>query len=682
VRGAALDTTHDGPEARNSANLGETIAGEPTGSSVRLAAVTVGAQVGRYVVRGHLGHGAMGVVLLANDPELGREVALKMLRTAGGDERVGRVRLLREAQALARISHPNVVAVHDVGISDGMVFLAMEVVQGGTLKAWLARRTRGWQEILEIFVAIGAGLSAAHQAGLVHRDFKPENVLIDGDGRAKVTDFGLAHAAEVTPAPPADDADGSPAELPASASLTTTGMLIGTPAYMSPEQYARLPTDARSDQFAFCVALWEALYRQHPFRSESLQGLAIAVSSGLVAPPDDTRGVPQWVQDCLRRGMSVQPNARWPTMRALLAALERRTSFDASRAPRNIRALRLEVVLGVVLVPAFWVLDWFMLPDAVLITLGLRLVCSLYGVAILATIRWRPRWAELHVHALAVTFSLLIAWSIALMCFLGVGYESPYYAGISLLVICVGQLYSWPLRAALLFTVGVYGFYMAPLVLGLLRIHDPVAAISNQFFLISMLAVTVAAQSHRRRLERRDFDEHVEQGRLRHQVLTDALTGLYNRAQFLRVGAEEIERSRRYNQPLCLAVVDVDGLRALNARHGEAVGDEVLCGVSAEIVAVARRRDIVGRHGGRFAMLWTATDLEEAGTLARRLHRTICEAPSTTSAGPLAVTARIGLAAITADTDNILEAFAQAEVALHAARQGDPVRTWSGERSG
>ena len=202
--------------------------------------LAVGTVLGRYVILETLGAGAMGIVYGAYDPDLGRKVALKVLRGATDEET--RARLLREAQALARLSHPNVVAIHDLGTDRGRVFLAMELIEGDTLAAWLRGRPRP-QAVIDALVSAGRGLAAAHAAGLVHRDFKPANVLVGEDGRARVTDFGLAHG------------DEGPAAGHGAA---------GTPAYMAPEQRVGGPTDARSDQYAFCATLHEALSGQRP----------------------------------------------------------------------------------------------------------------------------------------------------------------------------------------------------------------------------------------------------------------------------------------------------------------------------------------------------------------------------------------------------------------------------------
>src|SRR5690606_1441989 len=231
-----------------------------------------GATIGRYVVLAPLGRGAMGTVLAALDPELDRKVALKVLHETarGGD----RARLQREAQALARLSHPNVMILHDVGTwvdpaGGRHVFLAMELVVGHTLSDWLASAPRSVDAIVAVFAQAGRGLAAAHAAGLVHRDFKPHNVLVGSDGRVRVTDFGLARSfGEDTRPPITVDTHTGPISLPELAlheTLTRTGEWVGTPAYMAPEQLQGGAADPRADQFAFCVALYEALHGQRPF---------------------------------------------------------------------------------------------------------------------------------------------------------------------------------------------------------------------------------------------------------------------------------------------------------------------------------------------------------------------------------------------------------------------------------
>jgi predicted Ser/Thr protein kinase len=290
-------------------------AGEVGSDTVRRARrFGVGDRVGRYVVESRLGAGGMGVVYLAHDPDLERPVAIKIVRPG---VTTGRNRLLREGQAIARLSHPNVVTVFDVGVHGEDLFIAMEYVPGTTLDAWLRGGPRPWREVLGKFLAAGAGLEAAHRVGLVHRDFKPDNVLLGNDGRVVVSDFGLVRNGD---APSGDPLEGGELEL------TRTVGVVGTPAYMSPEQFRQAPLDGRSDQFSFCVALWQGLFGARPFeRGESLTNvevLAQLVLAGEVQSPPHGHHVPRRIVRALRRGLAVEPAARFATMGQLLAALQ------------------------------------------------------------------------------------------------------------------------------------------------------------------------------------------------------------------------------------------------------------------------------------------------------------------------------------------------------------------------
>jgi eukaryotic-like serine/threonine-protein kinase len=212
-----------------------------------------GVSFGRFIATHVLGQGGMGVVLAAFDPELDRNVAIKVLLPIRLTKDESGEQLQREAQAMARLNHPNVATIYEVGRANEHLFIAMELIEGGTLKGWLETEPRGWREILAMFVAAGRGLEAAHAAGLVHRDFKPENVLIGRDGRPRVSDFGL-----VAEGIAIDGAELQAAEI--TGALTSRGIAAGTPAFMSPEQWAGTPSDSRGDQFSFCVALWTALF--------------------------------------------------------------------------------------------------------------------------------------------------------------------------------------------------------------------------------------------------------------------------------------------------------------------------------------------------------------------------------------------------------------------------------------
>ncbi|HVS02444.1 MAG TPA: tetratricopeptide repeat protein, partial [Thermoanaerobaculia bacterium] len=308
--------------------------------------------LGRYVVLEALGRGGMGEVYAAYDPELDRRVAVKLLRTATGTA-ADQARLLREGQAMARLAHPNVVAVYDVGALHRRVFVAMELVAGGDLRAWLAAAPRSRAEILAVFAAAGRGLAAAHRAGLVHRDFKPENVLVADDGRVKVADFGLARTssgATAEPPPSARDelAGGGLLATP----LTRHGALLGTPGYLAPELFAGGGADARSDQFSFCVALWEALCGSRPFPGVRARELCAAMAAG--APPEraHSQALPPWLRRVLLRGLAVDPSARFPSMEALLAAL---AADPARRRQRWLRTAAAAVgVAGAITGVAAW----------------------------------------------------------------------------------------------------------------------------------------------------------------------------------------------------------------------------------------------------------------------------------------------------------------------------------------
>jgi serine/threonine-protein kinase len=304
-----------------------------------------GALIGRYIVLHRLGGGGMGVVYVAYDPELDRRLVVKLLRSTANDETQARTRLLREAQALARLQHPNVIAVHDVGTLGDDVFIAMEYVEGLTLRGWLNERKRTVEEIVDIFLQAGRGLAAAHAAGLVHRDFKPENTLVGKDGRARVLDFGLAHAATATATATAGSSDAAPQpdQIASSSTpiafrepLTRTGALMGTPGYMAPEQFQARSTDARTDQFSFCVALFEALHGRRPFEGATLTDLASAVTAGRMIEPREPG--PPHLRAILLRGLRVDANERFHSMNAVLDELV--------RDPRSARRRRWAYAIG------------------------------------------------------------------------------------------------------------------------------------------------------------------------------------------------------------------------------------------------------------------------------------------------------------------------------------------------
>ncbi len=310
----------------------------------------------------------MGAVYAAYDPQLNRKVAIKVLRSKAGDSVEAaelRIRMMREAQAIAKLSHPNVITVHDVGAFGDQVFVAMEFVDGHTLSYWMLAEPHAWPDVLRIFAEAGRGLAAAHEKDLVHRDFKPENVMIGADGQIRVMDFGLARTVEGSTVPsatgapsrsgaslanpaigPDEDVDSTrelgtpagPAPQPIDGAsdvmkiqITRTGAIVGTPAYMSPEQFLGQDTDARTDQFSFCVALYEALYGERPFAGRTLRELEANVLRGEVREASSKRRIPPGIRKLVLRGLKVNASERWPSMKALLRALEDNRLFAGRR---------------------------------------------------------------------------------------------------------------------------------------------------------------------------------------------------------------------------------------------------------------------------------------------------------------------------------------------------------------
>ena len=276
---------------------------------------------GTFRIERQLGQGGMGVVFLARDEQLGRPVAIKV--HSRSEDEAGR--LLREAQAMAAVVHENVLPIHRVGTVDGRVYIAMQFVEGGTARTWLEGKPRGIREIVELYLAAGQGLAAAHARGVIHRDFKPDNVLVTTEGVPKVADFGLARAADPTTITSESFPTGEHA-------LTTrTGAMMGTPAYMPPEQFSNDGVGPATDQFAFCVSLWEALFGQRPFVAHSVSELVAKIVDGQIVEPKGNR-VPGRLTKILRRGLSAQIEDRYPSLKALLVALERWLAGPRRRA--------------------------------------------------------------------------------------------------------------------------------------------------------------------------------------------------------------------------------------------------------------------------------------------------------------------------------------------------------------
>lgn len=308
--------------------------------------VSPGSKIGRYLVIAELGRGGMGVVLRAYDPRLRRDVALKCVRPTAMSPEV-EARMVQEALALAKLNHPNVVGVYDVEVVAGSVVIAMEYVEGEHFRAWTRRTEPGWREIVNAFLDAGQGLVAAHRAGLLHRDFKPTNVLRTSEGQVKVIDFGIARV---------DDDDGDPAVVAArtpasgessssvSVRLTSAGEVIGTPPFMAPEQHATTDVGPAADQYAFCAAMWQALSGQLPYGpGRDLRALLEAKLAGPPSWPMGAPRIPRVLIQVLRRGLAPDPEHRWPTMESLLTELSR---------DRSARQRRLSVVGAVIALAA------------------------------------------------------------------------------------------------------------------------------------------------------------------------------------------------------------------------------------------------------------------------------------------------------------------------------------------
>jgi len=381
------------------------------------------AKLGRYEIIEPIGRGAMGTVYAAHDPLLRRDVAVKVLHKRGE-------RSLDEARALARLSHENVVAVYDVGEDDGRVYIAMERIAGTTLGAWLTSAPRAWRDVLVVFLQAARGLSAAHAAGIVHGDFKPDNVLVRDDGRVVVTDFGLARAR------------GDRREH----------FVRGTPAYMAPEQLEGGAATPASDQFAFATALHEALYGARAFGASTVQELrALFRSPQILRRPPDTRGVPEWIFPIVARGVEIDPNHRFARLDDLTRALARKLGSEIHYTVNAAAQLVMFVFHALVTIFFVWAILSPDTPPAPARNLPegelrLRYVSTVIAVwlAALFFFGWAPLgvvWTPVNAYGLlrrrrwALTSTLIYAGYSLLTC---IGTPAAIYALLTL----------WPLRKA------------------------------------------------------------------------------------------------------------------------------------------------------------------------------------------------------------------------------------------
>jgi eukaryotic-like serine/threonine-protein kinase len=320
------DTTVDGKQEVHPGAI-DAAAREAERRQRQIEGLKSGTQIGRFTVLDVIGAGGMGVVLVAYDSKLDRKIAIKMLHD---DVSEGHgPRLEREAKAMAQLSHPNVVTVHETGTWEGRLYIAMEYVEGETLAEMLRNKAPGQRVVLDLMLQAGRGLAAAHEAGLVHRDFKPDNVLVGKDGRARVSDFGLVSEVGGAGETALDGTTVVIRKKGSTSSLTQAGAVMGTPLYMAPEQHRGQVADDKADQFSFCVTLWQALCGEAPYGADTYEQLVSNVTEGRMRPVPRGIRFPSRLRSIVTRGLGASPSSRYPSMRALLAALER-----ASRPPR------------------------------------------------------------------------------------------------------------------------------------------------------------------------------------------------------------------------------------------------------------------------------------------------------------------------------------------------------------
>lgn len=368
-------------------------------------------QVARFPIKRRLGAGAMGVVLAGRDETLDREVAIKLVKPGRRGSDSAKQRLLREAQAMARVAHPNVVAIYEAGLHEDGVYIAMELVQGQPLDDWLKAEKRAVTAIVEQYIQAGRGLSAAHARGIIHRDFKPANVLVGDDGRTRVVDFGLARgtavideehqAIEDSPTEPSDASSGSDSGSGSgsggsssnilNAELTGRGAMLGTPAYMSLEHF-RGRAVAASDQYSFGVALYRALYGKAPYTGDGLLGIYEAVLHEPVPTPPVLPEVPPRLASAVLRALAKEADDRWPSMDALVAELEAIIGVDPDHDPaRSRRQRRLIAAVVSVFALASGLIAGFRSGWGATFTLKYVFVQSLLGLAIFAVMLFALR---------------------------------------------------------------------------------------------------------------------------------------------------------------------------------------------------------------------------------------------------------------------------------------------------
>jgi diguanylate cyclase (GGDEF)-like protein len=361
-------------------------------------------------------------------------------------------------------------------------------------------------------------------------------------------------------------------------------------------------------------------------------------------------------------------------------------SFESLIKRRNMDGLRLGAFLVTLMFPLFWILDWVTMPHWAPVTFWLRLLGIFYSLAIwVTTIRCR-RHISRRTNAVAVSLGLLIGCLIAIMAWLDDGYESPYYAGLNLVILGVSFLFAWPLRLSIGFNVLLYGFYMGPLVTGHVAIDDLGVAISNQFFLLSTILISIVAQQYQLAQERKDFlDIRKHQQLLQHAEIlasTDPLTGLYNRRHFFTLSTYELQRALRLDQHLSVLTIDVDYFKQINDTHGHQIGDEILRLAADVFQSNLREQDILARIGGdEFVALLPDTNVQQAASVAERIRQSVQTISINFRQPHLQVTVSIGVAPLATDITDLHSLLLRSDEALYAAKRAGRARVyiWSSD---
>lgn len=371
------------------------------------------ADLERFTILRQLGVGGMGTVFAAYDEQLDRKVALKILHNPDNQDQSHRDRAMREAKALARVRHPRVVSIYDVGTTNGRLYLAMEFVDGVTLREWLAAAPRSWREILRMFIQAGEGLHAAHEAGVIHRDFKPDNVLVGNDGFPLVLDFGIARLGR----PESAESERAIGQPPSDPRFTFQGMRSGTPGYMSPEQYGNAPASSATDQYSFCVALYEALCGYLPFSATTPQEYESTLR-GPIRPPPPNLEFPTDILRILSRGLSLDAASRYPSMKELLQALSSehgQTSSAAAAARRRLSIALVSIsIVAILLVQYLSHTRGRILLEAVYVSTWLVSVTLLSGYLNRRELRANVFHRQVYLQLL-VTFSQILLYRVTVL---------------------------------------------------------------------------------------------------------------------------------------------------------------------------------------------------------------------------------------------------------------------------